>query len=149
METCSVPSCEYYGVYKNGVLLYPLPQSQDEKACWVKAFGLTVAQAANPSTRVCGAHFRRKYFVDKVPEVRPPVNGSGPLWLLNPSRPSSIRQITSNISSPASTSVTSPSNAPVFMTFKNKSEESTYVLRIPEVSFPPQFYSRFYSQGSM
>ena len=126
MESCSVRSCINYGKYDASVDLYPLPANNEEKILWAQAFGLTLFDLRSTSTRVCGAHFRRKYFLGNKPEIKQNVNGSAPFLMLNTT--TTTNQVFGKfINTPAPI-------FPSFMALKNAQEPGTYRLHIPDRS---------------
>lgn len=125
MESCSVRSCVNFCNYNANVELYPLPVNDEEKSLWAQAFGLTLIDLRNASTRICSNHFRRKYFLGNKPEVKQNVNGSAPLLMWNATPKTSNQAFTKLINSSA---------FPNFMTLKNTTEPGTYRLHIPDVS---------------
>lgn len=125
MQSCSVRSCINYGKNDTNIDLYPLPVNNEEKILWARAFGLTVFDLRNASTRICGAHFKRKYFLGNKPEINQNVNGSAPLLMLNTSSATSNQLFSKFIN-------TSSTTFPTFMALKNNQEHNSYSIHIPD-----------------
>lgn len=79
-EYCWIRTCQNFMKWNPGVDLYPLPLNLRERGLWVEAFGLK-EHFLNNKTRVCGAHFKTKYFLRK--DGNQPINGADDKLLRN------------------------------------------------------------------